>query len=239
MTPKNCIVLDDEQHSIDILTEYIEKMSNLKLIGTYKNPIEAIPLIQNTPIDIAFLDVQMPNITGLQFLKLLNPSTKVVLCTAYSQYAVDGFELNVLDYLLKPISFERFLKCIQKLNDLPNNDLPKNNTEINNEYIFVKADTKGKYIKIQLKDINYIEGLGNYQKIKLADSQIVCQLKLKNLEQQLSPFGFVRVHKSYLVPFAKISQIEGNKLSIGNDKIPIGDSFKESIFELISEKIMN
>ncbi len=131
------------------------------------------------------------------------------------------------------------MKCIQKLNDSTNNVLPNNNSEINNEYIFVKADAKGKYIKIQLKDINYIEGLGNYQKIKLADSQIVCQLKLKNLEQQLSPFGFIRVHKSYLVPLAKISQIEGNKLSIGNDKIPIGDSFKEAMFELISEKIMN
>lgn len=239
MTFKNCIVLDDEQHSIEILSEYIDKMPNLNLIGTFKNPIEAIPFIQNTNIDIAFLDVQMPNITGLQFLKLLNPNTKVVLCTAYSQYAIDGFELNVSDYLLKPISFERFLKCIQKLNDSTNNVLPNNNSEINNEYIFVKADAKGKYIKIQLKDINYIEGLGNYQKIKLADSQIVCQLKLKNLEQQLSPFGFIRVHKSYLVPLAKISQIEGNKLSIGNDKIPIGDSFKEAMFELISEKIMN
>lgn len=239
MTLKNCIVLDDEQHSIDILSEYIDKMPNLKLIATFKNPIEAIPFIQNTNIDIAFLDVQMPNLTGLQFLKLLKPQTKVVLCTAYSQYAIDGFDLNVADYLLKPISFERFLKCMQKLGDFEANILPKNNSEVNNEYIFVKTDTKGKLVKIQLQDINYIEGLGNYQKIKLADSQIVCQLKLKNLEQQLSPYGFVRVHKSYLVPFAKINQIEGNKLSIGNDKIPIGDSFKDAVFELINEKIVS
>ncbi len=98
MTFKNCIVLDDEQHSIEILSEYIDKMPNLNLIGTFKNPIEAIPFIQNTNIDIAFLDVQMPNITSLQFLKLLNPNTKVVLCTAYSQYAIDGFELNVSDF---------------------------------------------------------------------------------------------------------------------------------------------
>jgi two-component system, LytTR family, response regulator len=233
-----CIVLDDEQHSIDILSDYIEKTADLKLLATFNDPILALPFIQANEIDIAFLDVQMPNLTGLQFLKLLNKNTKVILCTAYSEYAIDGFELNVVDYLLKPISFERFLKSIQKINEKTTQSNQHNLKEIDHDYIFVKADAKGKFIKVNLSEINYIEGLGNYQKIKLFDSQIVCQLKMKNLEEQLKQHGFVRIHKSYLVPISKISQIEGNKVLIGNEKIPIGENFKTELFEILKDKIL-
>jgi DNA-binding LytR/AlgR family response regulator len=238
MVTKKCLVLDDEQHSIDILTDYIDKTPGLSLLQALKNPIEAISLIQSHEIDIAFIDVQMPNLTGLQFLKLLKNNTKVVLCTAYSEYAIDGFELNVADYLLKPISFERFLRSLQKIEEITQ-ALPILNTiEIGDEYIFVKADVKGKYIKVCLKDILFIEGLGNYQKIQLADRQIVCQLKMKSLEDQLSTFGFLRVHKSFLVPFSKIAQIEGNKIHINQYIIPIGDIFKEELFEKLKGKIL-
>jgi two-component system, LytTR family, response regulator len=168
MITRKCLVLDDEQHSIDILVDHIANTPNLSLIKALKNPIEAIPLIQTEQIDIAFIDVQMPNLTGLQFLKLLKTNTKVILCTAYSKYAIDGFELNVVDYLLKPISFERFLRSIQKIDNNNQSLIP--NTETIEEYIFVKADGKGKFIKISLNDILFIEGLGNYQKIQTIDS---------------------------------------------------------------------
>lgn len=238
MTTKRCLVLDDEQHSVNILTEYIEKTPNLSLIVALKNPIDAIPLIQTEQIDIAFIDVQMPNLTGLQFLKLLNKNTKVVLCTAYSEYAIDGYELNVTDYLLKPISFDRFLRSIQKIEENLPSITQNKATEKDDDYIFVKAESKGKFIKINLKDILFIEGLGNYQKIQMIDSQVVCQLKMKNIEEQLAIYGFVRVHKSFLVPLHKINQIEGNKIQIGLQKIPIGDNFKEELFEVLKSKIL-
>lgn len=235
---RNCLVLDDEQHSIDILTDYVEKTPNLSLLAAFKNPIDAISLIQTETIDIAFIDVQMPNLTGLQFLKLLDKKTKVVLCTAYSEYAIDGYELNVVDYLLKPISFDRFLRAVKKIeeNSQPTMHNIVNKTE--DEYIFVKAESKGKFIKINLRDILFIEGLGNYQKIQLPYNQVVCQLKMKNLEDQLSTGGFVRVHKSFLVPISKINQIDGNKIMIDTHQIPIGDNFKDALFLTLKDKIL-
>lgn len=235
---RKCLVLDDELHSIDILTDYVEKTPNLSLLAAFKNPIDAISLIQTETIDIAFIDVQMPNLTGLQFLKLLDKKTKVVLCTAYSEYAIDGYDLNVIDYLLKPISFDRFLRSVKKIEE---NSQPVIHNSVNkteDEYIFVKAESKGKFIKINLRDILFIEGLGNYQKIQLYDNQVVCQLKMKNLEDQLSTGGFVRVHKSFLVPINKISQIEGNKIMIDAHKIPIGDNFKDALFLTLKDKIL-
>jgi two-component system, LytTR family, response regulator len=237
MIIKKCIVLDDEQHSIDILVDYIENTPNLSLIKAFKNPIDAISIIQTEQIDIAFIDVQMPNLTGLQYLKLLKKNTKVILCTAYSEYAIDGFELNVVDYLLKPISFDRFLRAINKIDETEPPEAKLTSGE-NNDFIFVKAESKGKFIKVNLIDILYIEGLGNYQKIQTYDSQIVSQLKMKNLEEQLSGHGFVRVHKSFLVPIHKITQIEGNKIHIGDQKIPIGDNFKVDLFEILKGKIL-
>lgn len=235
---RKCLVLDDEQHSIDILTDYVEKTPNLSLLAAFKNPIDAISLIQTETIDIAFIDVQMPNLTGLQFLKLLDKKTKVVLCTAYSEYAIDGYELNVVDYLLKPISFDRFLRAVKKIEENSQPIIQNNVNKSEDEYIFVKAESKGKFIKINLRDILFIEGLGNYQKIQLPDNQVVCQLKMKNLEDQLSIGGFVRVHKSFLVPINKISQIEGNKIMIDAHKIPIGDNFKEALFLTLKDKIL-
>lgn len=235
---KKCLVLDDEQHSINILTDYIEKMPNLSLLKAFRNPIEAISLIQSETIDIAFIDVQMPNLTGLQFLKLLDKNTKVILCTAYSEYAIDGFELNVVDYLLKPISFERFLRAVQKIEKKQARPIANKSIDADDEYIFVKAESKGKFIKINLRDILFIEGLGNYQKIQTIDEQIVCSLKMKILEDQLSAFGFLRTHKSFLVSANKINQIEGNKIKIGLHQIPIGESFKEELFLALKDKIL-
>jgi two-component system, LytTR family, response regulator len=234
---KNCIVLDDEQHCIETLTEYIENTPNLKLLKSFKNPLDAIPFIQSERIDIAFIDVQMPNLTGLQFLKLLDKNTKKVLCTAYSEYAIDGFELAVTDYLLKPISFERFLRAINRVEE---NTLPtKNKEELANEFIYVKADSKQKFTKINLSEILFISGYGNYQKIQTTDKQIVTNLKLKDLEVQLFPFGFIRVHKSFLVSISKIEHFDKNKITIQNHQIPIGEGFKNEVIQELGKSILN
>ncbi|MGL4630246.1 MAG: LytR/AlgR family response regulator transcription factor [Leadbetterella sp.] len=241
MNYKNCLILDDEQHSINILTDYIQKTPQLNLVASFRNPIDAITTINQETIDIAFLDVQMPNLSGLQFLKLLKKETKVILCTAYAEYAVDGFELNVSDYLLKPISFERFLRAIQKLetNKNPNGDAPSNLQETHDlKYIFVKADSKGKFIKILLDDILYIEGLGNYVKIITVDKQIVTLLTMKNLENQIGEYGFTRIHKSFIVAISKITQIEGNKIVIGKLNIPLGDSYRDDILSSLKKSLI-
>lgn len=235
---KKCLVLDDEQHCLDILTDYIEKLPGLSLLSAHKNPLEAIPLVQTEKIDIAFIDVQMPNLTGLQFLKLLPKQTKVVFCTAYADYAIEGYELNVVDYLLKPISFERFVRCVQKIDEQIIAPEIKNPLGPNEAYIFVKTESKGKYVRVNIDDILFIEGLGNYQKIKTNDGFIVCQLKMKNLEEQLSSYGFARVHKSFMVPTHKINLIEGNRVSVGTHQIPIGENFKDGLFALLKDKIM-
>ncbi len=235
MKINKCLILDDEQHSINILTDYIEKTPNLMLLKAFKNPIDAIAIIKEEKIDVAFIDVQMPNLTGLQYLKLLNPETKVILCTAYSEYAIDGYELNVIDYLLKPISFERFLRSISKI-ETKETIISQ---QSNDEFIFVKTETKGKLLKINLKDILFIEGLGNYQKIKTVDNQtIVCQLKMKDLEVQLQPYGFVRIHKSFMIALNQIANIDGNKIQIANHKIPIGDSYKEELLNILKGKTL-
>lgn len=234
----NCIIVDDEQHSIDILSDYIEKTPKLVLKASYKNPIDALQYIQSENIDLAFLDVQMPNLTGIQFSKLLNKNTKIILCTAYSEYALEGFDLNIVDYLLKPIAFERYLQAVNKLLSINNYQVSKSSEDTHDEFIFVKADLKGKYIKINLCDILFIEGLGNYQKIFTNNGQIITQLKLKSIEKQLKPFGFLRVHKSFLVPIKKIENIEGHKIQIGNHRIPLGDMYKESFFNAITDKMI-
>lgn len=235
---KHCLVLDDEQHSIDILTDYIGKIPSLRLIGAFKNPIEAISLIHQETIDIAFIDVQMPNLTGLQFLKLLKEHTKVVLCTAYAEYAVDGFDLNVSDYLLKPISLERFLQCVRKIDHQPTATpvAPADDTE--GQYIFVKTEFKGNYLKVNLNDILFIEGLGNYLKIQLPDKQIVCQLTMKSLEEQLEDHGFMRVHKSYLVAKNKITQVQGNSIHIQKSVIPVGENYRNILLSFIHDRMV-
>jgi DNA-binding LytR/AlgR family response regulator len=233
---KKCIILDDEQHCIDTLTEYISNTPNLQLLKAFTNPLEAIPFTQNQKIDIAFLDVQMPDLSGLQFLKLLGKDTKVILCTAYSEYAIDGFELEVTDYLLKPVSFERYLRAIQKTEDKTQKTIEiKTNEE---EYIFVKADSKLKFTKIKLNDILFIEGYGNYQKIQTIDNQVISNLKLMDLENQLKPAGFMRIHKSFIVNISKICHFETGKLQLGKYEIPIGERFKVIVLESLKDKIL-
>ena len=228
----SCLVIDDEPLAIDVIAAYIPKVPFLKLVGTYTNPVEALVQLQNEKIDLVFLDIQMPQLSGLQFMKLLNNHIQVVIVSAYNEFALQGFENDVTDYLLKPVSFERFLKSAEKalrLSDLVNKETPLPVT--NPDFIFVRADNK--IIKINFNDILYIEGLKNYISFYTSNKRIITLQNMKTLEEVLPSSRFVRVQKSYIVNLEKIDHIERQRIFIGNNSIPIGESFAANFYSLI------
>lgn len=239
----SCLIVDDEQGALDILTTFIHKTPFLSLTGTTTNPIEAIGMLQNQPVDLVFLDIHMPQISGLDLMKLLNGRSKVILTTAYSSFAVDGFELEALDYLLKPIAFERFLKAAQKaLNFFGESTAKYQLPELKeDDYIFVKTENKGKMAKINFEDIVYIEGLKNYVSIYTHDERIITLLNIKDLEEKLPAKQFMRVHKSYIVSMNNIKALDGNQILLRDVKaqVPLGETFRNAFFHALQEKIMS
>ena len=233
-----CLVVDDEPLALDILTKYINQTPSLTLVAACTDALEALSLIQQGKIDLVFLDIQMPSLTGLQFLRVVNGKCKAILTTAYSEYAMEGYELDVIDYLLKPISFERFLKAVQKagsrfqgnLNQvapLPDATVPAevkpHIVETQPDFIFVK--TEYKIIKLDLSSILYIEGLKDYVSIYTSDERILTLQTMKKMEELLPSNRFARVHKSYIVSLEKINSIERQRIFIGKATIPIGESY--------------
>ena len=239
-----CIIVDDEQHAIDILIEYIRKTPFLNLIHTASNPIEALTFIQNNEIDLVFLDIQMPDLTGIQFLKIVGNRCKFILTTAYSEYAIEGYEYAVIDYLLKPFSFERFLTATQKaLNSMAVRPAESNQDTPSKDFVLVKAGVKGRMFKISLDEIIYIEGLKNYVSIITPTETIIAYLNIKDLEKELPSQNFIRIHKSYIVAIDKIQAIDGNQIILEltqkkSSVIPIGGTYKNAFFTLLKEKIL-
>src|ERR1700761_6124920 len=242
-----CLVVDDEPLALHILEDYISKVPFLELIKATTNPIEALTLVQEGNIDLVFLDVQMPELTGIQFLRIANGKTKVILTTAYSQYALEGYELDVVDYLLKPIAFDRFYKAAQKAQGiLRGNDqaavaqpivqqvVAQPQADFSNDFIFVKSEYKIQ--KVYLNQILYIEGLKDYISIFTESERIITLQNMKKMEDTLPENHFVRVHKSYIVALSKIDSIERSRISIGDKTIPIGDTYRDNFFKLIDGK---
>ncbi len=239
-----CLAVDDEAYATEILAGYIQKTPGLELIGTTTDPFEAIRMVQAGKVDLIFLDIQMPELTGIQVLKICGNCCKVILTTAYEQYALEGFEHDVVDYLLKPIPYDRFYRSILKAQQLLGEK-----TELKNplfvpiaastagaaEYIFIKGDSKNKYIKVNLNEILYVEGLKNYISVYTANQRHITYQTLRDFEQQLPPQQFMRVHKSYIVPLAQISTVDGNALFINNQMIPIGESYRQVFFKAIKD----
>lgn len=240
-----CLVVDDEQGAIDILTHYISKTPFLELTGSFLGPLDALDAVYAGGIDLIFLDIHMPELSGLDFIKLLKGSVKVILTTAYDQYALEGYEHNVVDYLLKPIPFERFLKAAQKVVDLaPQNS--ENTTQPNatqtlekqeDDHVFVKAD--GKVQKIKFEDILYIEGLGNYVTMHTAAGKIVTLLTMKEVEERLPENTFMRVHRSFIVSLNKVQFIEGNQIFVeAKTAVSLGETYRETFFKALEEKML-
>jgi DNA-binding LytR/AlgR family response regulator len=242
-----CLAVDDEAPALAILADYIGQIPFLELVGTTTNPIEALTWVQQGRVDLVFLDIQMPKLTGLQFLKLAGNKCKVVLTTAYPEYALDGYENDVVDYLLKPISFERFFKAAQKALALQPTALPETVAPVVipvvapspaapvADHMFVKGETKNKFLRINYADILYIEGLSNYISIHLPNQRVVTYQTLKELAEVLPQPPFMRVHKSFIVSLDKIRMVDGNTIYIQDKEIPVSDTYREQLYRLIRE----
>lgn len=238
-----CLIVDDEPLALQILEDYLSKIPFLQLVKATTNPIEALTLVQTGNVDLVFLDVQMPELTGIQFLKISNGKAKVILTTAYPQYALEGYELDVIDYLLKPIAFDRFFKSVQKAQAIlqpqmvsakPTQTDPVPQQDFLSDFIFVK--TEHKIQKVYLNDILFIEGLKDYISIFTPAERIITLQNMKKMEDALPPKHFIRVHKSYIVSINKIDSIERSRICIRDKIIPVGDTYREEFFKIIDGK---
>ncbi|NSL88093.1 LytR/AlgR family response regulator transcription factor [Chitinophaga solisilvae] len=242
----NCYIIDDEQHSVEILEKYVNQTPFLKLAGSSTNALEALKYISTNRIDLVFLDIHMPEISGIDLLKIINDQVKVILTTAYSEYALEGFEHDVVDYLLKPVTYQRFLKASQKaLNLFQALFMQRMDVDISKQtdqpYLFVKTEHKGKQIKINFEDIDYIEGIKNYVAFHCGNDKTLALMNMKDLENILPKSQFARVHNSFIISLNKIVSVEGNQVIIkkkdqAQHYIPIGITFKTAFFELIRLK---
>jgi two-component system, LytTR family, response regulator len=236
----NCLIVDDEQHAIDILVHYVSQTPFLQLAASTTNPMEALQIVNTQKIDLIFLDIQMPELTGIDFIKAIQGKTEVILTTAYSEFALESYELNVVDYLLKPIRFPRFLQAVQKVAQEGEPTEATETTEVEDDYIFVKTESKGKLLKINLGEIDYIEGMKNYVAIYSNGKKTLVYTSMKELEDRLPHKSFIRVHKSFIIPIAKITGIEGNLLRLKNvaAEVQIGESYKPDLMEIIRNKMI-
>ncbi len=233
-----CIAIDDEILALDLIEDNIRKLPFLEMVKKCKSAFEAMEVLRHEQIDLIFLDIQMPDVSGIQLIKTLKTKPMVIITTAYEKYATEGFNLDVIDYLLKPYSFERFLKAVNKASeyqDLRDKALAQENMKevsVSPNYLFVRADYK--LVKIDLANILYIEGLKDYVKIYLGDKPVLTQMSMKALEEKLPPRDFVRVHRSFIVAFSKIDFIQKQMLTIGKKEIPISEHYRDQLFTMIN-----
>jgi len=222
-----CIITDDEPIARKGLQSYVERIDFLELVGVCEDAVQLNNQLKSQQADLLFLDIEMPYMTGIELLNSLSNPPKVIITSAYAEYAIKGYDLEVSDYLLKPISFERFLKAVNKVYD----QLISSQTPVVQDYLFVKTSLKLE--KIRFNDMRFIEGIENYVAIYTSDGKIITHTTLRTILQKLPPERFVQVHKSYLVNIDKIDSIEGNLLGIGKSKIPLSRTYKEAALEII------
>ena len=227
-----CLIVDDEQLARKLLKEYVSKVTALELRGMCKNPLEAMDIMQQEQIDILFLDIQMPELTGIEFVKSLKQKPVIIFTTAYSEFALEGYQLDVIDYLVKPFPLDRFVQAVNKAIEFI--DLKKKASlsgKDSDEYILLHADHK--IYKVALDDIQYIEGLKEYVSYFTKEKRIIVLQSLKSIEETLPADRFIRIHRSYIVPIRKIKTLDGNQVQIGDKLIPIGRSYKEEVLKRV------
>lgn len=234
----NCIIVDDEPVAREILEQHLAKVEGINVLALCKNALEAFNMISTQKIDLIFLDINMPEISGLSFAKSINKNSKIIFTTAYREYAVDGFDLQAVDYLLKPISFERLLQSVNKYLDeniLVENTVFNEITEEKSDYIFVRSDRK--MVKVRFSEINYIESISDYIKIHLADKNVVTRETISNIEAKLPQNEFIRTHRSYIVSIDKIASFTNETIEMENKKeIPISRSYKDEVLQKLEIK---
>ncbi len=225
-----CIIVDDEPIAREILENHLQKIAIIDIVATCKNAIEAFNVINSNKVDVIFLDINMPEISGLSFARSINKNIKIIFTTAYREYAVDGFDLKAVDYLLKPISFERLLQAVNKFLDETISIESDENKELPNDksdFIFVRSDRK--MIKINFSEVNYIESLGDYLKIHLSNKTIITRETITSIEAKLPKKDFLRIHRSFIVSINKIESFTNEFVEINNKAIPISRSYKNDV----------
>jgi DNA-binding LytR/AlgR family response regulator len=230
----NCAIIDDEPLAREGIARYAKEVDFLQLIHTCENPVELMPLLDQHRIDLLFLDIQTPKMNGIDFLKILQKPPIVIITTAFPTYALEGFQLNVLDYLVKPITLDRFLRSVNKARDYHQLLQRADGNAEAADYFFIKCGSK--FEKIHFADILYVEGMQNYVTIYTSKGKYVTLLYLKNLEENLDNQAFIRVHKSYIVSIDKIEGIEGNEIFIQSHRIPISRNYREQVIEKVVTK---
>lgn len=235
MKKLSCIIVDDEPVARKILQEFVDRVPFMDLQGKFENAMKAKAYLQNNETDIIFLDIEMPKVSGLQFLQNTEIAPLVILTTAFPQYALEGYELDIIDYLLKPFAYSRFLKAVQKAKEYIE---LKNAISANlfSDYIFVKSEKRIE--KIEVKDILYAESLGNYVTIYVDNKKIIAYLTLKSLESQLPSTEFIKIHQSFLVACAKINAIEGNEIKLSNKSLPISRNYKDAVMKMVEQRLL-
>lgn len=226
-----CLIVDDEPPAIRLLEKYIEKVPFLECASTSTSSLEALAIIEKSDIDLVFLDIQMPDLTGIQLSKLIDGKTKIIFTTAYPQFAIESYELNAVDYLLKPFDFERFYQAILKVKD--GNKV--STVKPDEAFIFIKTDGKNNFEKVYIKDICYIEGLKNYVAIHLINKQIITYNTLKHIEAYLPSDAFVKIHKSFIIALQHIDKTDSLSVQIKDKYLPIGDTYKQLFFDVIKK----
>ena len=229
-----CIIVDDEPLAIEILESYVSKIDQLEIAGTFRNAVSAFAFLQQNTVDLIFLDIQMPKLSGIDFLRTLKNPPKVILTTAFRDYALDGFELEVVDYLLKPIPFERFLKAVAKVLHQPAAAAvtPKPDAAAADSFVYFKVDKK--MIKTRMADILYIESIKDYVKVKTADKEIITQQKISYLEESLPRDLFLRIHRSFIVNVERIDAYSATDVEIGKHFVPIGRNYKNDEMKILA-----
>lgn len=231
-----CIIVDDEPPATRILENYIEKVSFLEKVGVFNDALKALEFLNTQTVDVIFLDIQMPQLTGLQISRIISKDIKVIFTTAYPDFALEGFELNAVDYLLKPISFERFYQAVSKLNSERKIEVSSNSNS--SDFIFVKTDGKNKFQKLFLDEILYVESLQNYVCIHTLKQQIITHSSLKNVIESLPEKHFIQIHKSYVIAVKQIESTDSFSVFINAKELPIGATFKDAFFERIDQNKM-
>jgi DNA-binding LytR/AlgR family response regulator len=235
----NTIAIDDEPLALQLVTGYIEKTPGLNLLGKFDNPLDAMDFIAREDVDLIFIDIQMPDLSGLEFTRSMAKGPKVIFTTAYEKYALDGFKLDVVDYILKPFSYEEFLKAVQKVQKLIKleKSVP-DQLDANNEFLFLKSDYKIK--RINFNEILYIEGLKDYVKVytQSAPKPVMSLTTMKLLESKLPEAKFMRVHRSFIVNLEKIETIERSRIVFGKTYIPVSDQYKEKFQEFLDKNFL-
>lgn len=225
----NCLIVDDEPLSLDVLEKYIQDIPELQLAGRCLDAFAALKMLKETKVDLLFLDINMPKLSGINMVKTMDQLPEVVFTTAYPEYAVEGFELEVLDYLVKPISFERFVKTINKAQK----KFEGNSSKGGNPQDFMMVKSNKKLYKVPLQEIIYIQSMGDFVKIFTQEKAYISSDTLKNIAAQLPDQQFIRIHKSYVISLMAFKYIEGNQVKIGDDYLPIGLTYKDSLLKAL------